>query len=175
MKKSFLTLCLFSLFFLLTGCGGLASSSAPKAAAVAVAEKPAPEDGTKYATRQLENGTKVNLIVGQTVIPALLNDSKSSRELISRLPYEVKLNKYTHDYCGVMTQPLSYDQKDVHNGWQNGAIDFATDGNYFTILYRDEDISKQFGFQVNLGVIKAPIAVMDSLPANITLRIELAK
>ena len=37
----------------------------------------------------------------------------------------------------------------------NGDIDFATDGNYFTILYKDEDISKQFGFQVNIGVIDA--------------------
>lgn len=175
MKKSFFTLVMFSLFLLLTGCGGASGQSAttPKAP-VAAAEK-APTSTATYATRKLDKGTKVNLIVGKTVIPATLNDSKSAQELISRLPYEVQLNKYTHDYCGVMAKPLSYDKKDVHNGWLNGDIDFATDGNYFTILYKDEDISKQFGFQVNMGVINAPLSVMDTLPSNITMRIELAK
>ena len=174
MKKSILGLALMSLFLLMTGCGGaVGQSSAAKPAPVAVAERPAAAE--KYATRKLTQGTKVNLIVGKTIIPATLNDTKSAKELISRLPYEVKLNKYSHDYCGVMEKPLSYDQADVHNGWQNGDIDFATDGNYFTILYKDEDISKQFGFQVNMGVINAPLAVMDTLPQDITLRIELAK
>ena len=127
-----------------------------------------------YATRKIENGTRVNLIVGDTVIPATLNDSKSARELISRLPVTQEMSHFTHDYCGVMEKPLSFDEKDVHNGWLNGDIDFATDGNYFTILYKDEDISKQFGSQVNMGIINVPLSVMDTLDSHITMRIELA-
>lgn len=127
-----------------------------------------------YSTRKIENGTKVNLIVGDTVIPATLNDSKSAKELISRLPVTQEMSHFTHDYCGVMKEPLSYDKSDVHNGWMNGDIDFATDGNYFTILYKDEDSSNQFGYQVNMGVIDAPLSVMDTLDSHISMRIELA-
>jgi len=42
-------------------------------------------------------------------------------------------------------------------------------------LYKDEDISQQFGYQVNLGVINAPLSVMDTLSDDITIKIELAK
>ena len=128
-----------------------------------------------YATRKIEGGTPITLTIGNTVIAATLNDCKASKDLLSRLPYTVKLRHFTHDYCGVMKEPLSYDEKDVHNGWMNGDIDFATDGNYFTILYKDEDISQQFGHQVNLGVINAPLSVMDTLSDDITIKIELAK
>ena len=176
MKKSLFSLAILSLFLLMSGCGdvtGQSSAAKPEPVAVATKQETAAEAG--HATRKLEQGTKVNLIVNKTVIPATLNNTKSAKELISRLPYEVRLNKYSHDYCGVMEKPLSYDKSDVHNGWLNGDIDFATDGNYFTILYKDEDISKQFGFQVNMGVINAPLSVMDTLPQEINMRIELAK
>ena len=168
------------------GCGSVATNnkvaSSEKPAAVATnpvngqsEQKASNASGAVYATRKIEGGTPITLTIGNTVIPATLNDSKSSKDLISRLPYTVKLRRFAHDYCGVMKEPLAYDKKDVHNGWMNGDIDFATDGNYFTILYKDEDISQQFGYQVNLGVINAPLSVMDTLGEDITIKIELAK
>jgi hypothetical protein len=57
------------------------------------------------------------MTIGDTVISATLNNSTSSKELISRLPYSVSLNRFSHDYCGVMKDPFKYDEKDVHNGW----------------------------------------------------------
>lgn len=126
-----------------------------------------------YANRALENGTKIKLVVGETVIPAILNDSKSSQALIAKLPYTVQLQRYAHDYCGVMRDPLPYDEKDMQSGWLNGDIAFAVNGNYFTILYKDEEISKQFDGIVNMGVLKAPLSVMDTLEQSISLRIEL--
>lgn len=69
------------------------------------------------------------------MISCTLNDCRASKDLLSRLPYTVKLRRFTHDYCVVMKEPLSYDEKDVHNGWMNGDIDFATDGNYFTMIF----------------------------------------
>ena len=159
---------------LVVGCGNNVAGQKVQASKIQE-KKNMTSENIKYATRKLEKGTKVNLIVGKTTIPAMLNDCKSAKELIARLPYTVKMHKYSHDYCGVMENPLSYDKNDVHNGWQNGDIDFATDGNYFTILYKDEDVSKQFGFQVNMGIIKAPLSVMDTLPQDIEMRIEPAK
>lgn len=159
---------------LFVGCGNDVAGQKVQASKIQE-KKNMTSENIKYATRKLDKGTKVNLIVGKTTIPAMLNDCKSAKELIARLPCTVKMHKYSHDYCGVMENPLSYDKNDVHNGWQNGDIDFATDGNYFTILYKDEDVSKQFGFQVNMGIIKAPLSVMDTLPQDIEMRIELAK
>jgi len=107
------------------------------------------------------------------VIPGVLNDSTSSRALIARLPCTVRLQRYEHDYCGVMDKPLPYGEKDVRSGWLNGDIAFAVSGNYFTILYKDEEISAQYDGIVNLGVLRAPLSVMDTLAGSISVRIEL--
>ena len=131
------------------------------------------EDGEGFASRTLENGTNIRLVVGKTVIPAVLNNSESSKALIARLPYTVRLQRYEHDYCGVMDRPLPYDEKDMRDGWLDGDIAFAVNGSYFTILYKDEEISEQFGGIVNLGVLKAPLSVMETLAQSISLRIEL--
>lgn len=117
--------------------------------------------------------TPIILTTGDTTIPAVLNDNRTSRELIKRLPLTVRLHRYEHDYCGVMDPPLSYDNEDLHNGWQNGDIAFAADGSYFAVLYKDEEISQQFGNLVTLGKINEDPSVMDTLDAQISLRIEL--
>ena len=119
------------------------------------------------------NWTEITLTAGSTIIPAVLNDSRASRELITRLPCTVRLHKYEHDFCGVMDTLLPYDKEDLRNGWQNGDIAFAADGTYFAVLYKDEEISQQFGNLVTLGKIKGPPSVMDTLDAEISLRIEL--
>lgn len=127
------------------------------------------------STRVVPKGTKIRMIAGKTVIPATLNDGFSSRELIARLPYSITLRKYAHDYCGVMPDPLRYREADVHYGWLNGDIDFARDGDYLTILYKDEESSEVYGHQVNLGVVDCDLSLLDSLGQTITLRIELAE
>ena len=89
-------------------------------------------------TRVLRKGTRINLYFGDTVIPGILNDSETARALIARLPLKQRMTRYRHDFCGVMEQPLPYREEEVHYGWLNGDIDFARDGNYFTILFDDE-------------------------------------
>lgn len=126
------------------------------------------------ATRTIEKGTKITLTVGETVIPAVLNDSRSSKALLARLPYTVRMQQYEHDYCGVMPDPLPHDASDARKGWLNGDIAFAIDGNYFTILYKDEEISQQYDGIVTLGVLEAPLAIMDTLGTSISISIELA-
>ena len=132
------------------------------------------EKNRGFATRTIENGTKIMLTVGAAVIPAVLNDSKSAKALIARLPYMVRLQKYAHDYCGVMRDPLPYDEDDAQSGWLNGDIAFAIDGNYFTILYKDEEVSQQYDGIVTLGVLDAPLSIMDTLETSISVGIALA-
>lgn len=119
------------------------------------------------------NWTEITLTAGDKAIPAVLNDSRASRELINRLPCTMRLHRYEHDYCGVMGSPLPYGEEDLQNGWQNGDIAFAADGGYFAVLYKDEEISQKFGNLVTLGKINEAPSVMELLDAEISLKIEL--
>ncbi len=118
-----------------------------------------------------ETWTKITLSAGNRTIPAVLNPSRASQDLLSRLPFTVSLQRYEHDYCGMMSSPLSYNKEDLKSGWKNGEIAFAADGDYFAILYKDEDISQQFDNLVTLGELHEDPSVMDTLPPAITLTI----
>lgn len=126
-------------------------------------------------TRVIEDGTKINMYFGDTVVPGILNDSETAQALIEMLPYTVHMNRYSHDFCGVMDDPLPYKEEDVHYGWLNGDIDFATDADYFTILFEDEESSEQYGYQVNIGVIDCPLENISKLTGSYDVRIELAE
>ena len=126
-------------------------------------------------TRVIEDGTKINMYFGDTVVPGILNDSETAQALIEMLPYTVHMNRYSHDFCGVMDDPLPYKEEDVHYGWLNGDIDFATDADYFTILFEDEESSEQYGYQVNIGVIDCPLENISKLTGSYDVRIELGE
>ncbi|WP_287478247.1 cyclophilin-like fold protein [Anaerostipes sp.] len=143
---------------------------------------PAASDGAEMQTedpemptRVIEDGTKINMYFGDTVVPGILNDSETAQALIEMLPYTVHMNRYSHDFCGVMDDPLPYKEEDVHYGWLNGDIDFATDADYFTILFEDEESSEQYGYQVNIGVIDCPLENISKLTGSYDVRIELAE
>ena len=127
------------------------------------------------ATRiPMEGGTKINMYFGDTLITGVLNDSETAKALIDKLPMTQHMSRYSHDFCGV-TEELPYNEDDVHYGWLNGDIDYALNAPYFTILFEDEDVSEQYGYQVNIGVITCPIADIAALQGSYDVRIELAE
>jgi hypothetical protein len=132
-------------------------------------------ENSKMPTRVIENGTKINMHFGDVVIPGILNDSETAQALIDMLPYTVHVNRYSHDFCGVMDDPLPYSEENVHYGWLNGDIDFATDADYFTILFEDEKDSEQYGYQVNIGVIDCELSKISELQGSYDVLIELAE
>ena len=119
-----------------------------------------------------ENGTKILLHFGDTVIPGVLNDSETAQALIAKLPYTQHMSRYSHDFCGV-TEDLPYNEEEEHYGWLNGDIDYATDAPYFTILFEDQDASEVYGNQVNIGVITCPLAEIAALTGSYDVLIEL--
>lgn len=131
-------------------------------------------DDPSMPTRVLENGTRINMHFGDTVIPGILNDSETAKALIAKLPYTVHMSHYSHDFCGV-TEELPYNEDEVHYGWLNGDIDYAINAPYFTILFGDEDNSEQYGDQVNIGVIDCPLSEISNLEGSYDVRIELAE
>ena len=46
---------------------------------------------SEFATRSVEGGTKIKLVIGDKIINGILNDSKSANGLISLLPYTVRM------------------------------------------------------------------------------------
>lgn len=123
-------------------------------------------------TRVIKNGTKIKMYFGKTVISGILNDSKTSKALIAKLPYTISESRYDTDFCGTV-EHLPYNKNEVHYGWLNGDIDYATDAPYFTILFNGEKSSEQYGYQVNIGVITTPLSKIRNLHGNYNVRIEL--
>ncbi|MBQ1424192.1 MAG: hypothetical protein IIY96_07105 [Lachnospiraceae bacterium] len=132
------------------------------------------EDSSVSTRIPMEGGTKINMYFGDTLITGVLNDSETARALIAKLPVTQHMNRYTHDFCGV-TEELPYNEEDVHYGWLNGDIDYALNAPYFTILFEDEDVSEQYGYQVNIGVVTSPLADIAALDGSFDVRIELAE
>lgn len=137
-------------------------------------EEKAADDGKMPTRTPMESGTRINMYFGETLISGILNDSKTAQALIEKLPMTQHVSRYSHDFCGV-TEELPYDKKDEHNGWLNGDIDYATDAPYFTILFEDEEVSEQYGNQVNIGVIDCPLSKISELDGDYDVRIELAE
>ena len=131
------------------------------------------EDKSIATRLPMEGGTKINMYFGDTLITGVLNDSETAKALIEKLPMTQHMSRYSHDFCGV-TEELPYNEDDVHYGWLNGDIDYALNAPYFTILFEDQDVSEQYGYQVNIGVITCPIADIAALQGSYDVRIELA-
>ena len=132
-------------------------------------------DDPTMPTRVIENGTRINLHFGDTVLPGILNDCDTAKALIDLLPYTVRMNSYSHDFCGVMPDDLPYNEDEVHYGWLNGDIDYAINAPYFTILHSDEDSSEQYGYQVNIGVLDCELSQIRELSGSYDVLIELAE
>ena len=130
------------------------------------------DDPTMPTRLPPENGTKILLHFGDTVIPGVLNDSETAQALIAKLPYTQHMSRYSHDFCGV-TEDLPYNEEEEHYGWLNGDIDYATDAPYFTILFEDQDESEIYGSQVNIGVITCPLSDIAALNGSYDVLIEL--
>lgn len=175
MKKLLLLALTTFIVFSLAACSGNNPTNGEQSSAQPdTTEETSPGSEVEFATRVIDNGTAITLTIGDTVIPATLNDSTSSQDLLSRLPYSVSLRRYTHDYCGVMDDPLEYDEADVHRGWLNGDLGFARDGDYFVIFFDDEEISKKFDHQITLGKVDVDLSVVKALGDSIEVTIELA-
>lgn len=120
-----------------------------------------------------EERTAVTLTVGETVLDGYLNSNRTARDLISRLPVTLNLNRGSHDYCGGISPALAYDEDDVQNGWRNGDLAFWTAGNDFVIFHSDEENSSSTGNIVNIGAVTSDINIVRSLGNNISVTVAL--
>lgn len=132
-------------------------------------------DDPSMPTRVLEEGTRINMHFGDTVIPGILNDSTTAQAFIEMLPLTVHESRYSHDFCGSMDDFLPFDEEDERYGWLNGDIAIGTNVPWFTILFDDEDVSEQYGNLVNIGVIDCELSAISDLSGSYDVLIELAE
>ena len=133
-----------------------------------------PEPDNNGNGNDTEERTAVTLTVGENVLDGYLNNNRTARDLISRLPVTLNLNRGSHDYCGGISPALAYDEDDVQNGWRNGDLAFWTAGNDFVIFHSDEENSSSTGNIVNIGAVTSDINTVRSLGDNINVTIALA-
>ena len=126
-------------------------------------------------TRVIDDGTKIIMHFGDTIIPGILNDCDTAKALIDMLPYTVQMSSFSDDFCGVMTDRLPYNEDEIHNGWLNGDIDYSVVAPYFTILHSNEENSQQYSNRVNIGVITCELSKIRNLSGSYDVLIELAE
>ena len=178
MKKTIALLLAVIMCVSVTACGtGNTEAETDNTSDVKVAKDGADmqtEDKSMPTRIPMEGGTKINMYFGDTLITGVLNDCDTAKAFIEELPMTQHVSRYSHDFCGV-TEDLPYNEDEVHYGWLNGDIDYAINAPYFTILFEDEDVSEQYGDQVNIGVITVPLSEIAALEGSYDVRIELAE
>lgn len=108
--------------------------------------------------------TKIRLTVNGQALNAVLNDTRTSRELAEKLPYTVRLNRGEVDYCGGRLG-LNYDESDVQDGWKNCDLSYWTPGENFVIFFDGEELDRTGSHdQVIIGRVNEDVNVIRALP-----------
>lgn len=118
--------------------------------------------------------TKISMRFGETSVSAELNDTETARAFAQKLPVTIHVNGTGIDFCGRMPFELPYDDPQVGCGWTNGDVNYNPGGGWFAVLFDDEENSKRFGDQVNMGRVTDELDVLHGLSGSYDLVIERA-
>lgn len=122
-----------------------------------------------------EKMTNITLTIGNTVIPAYLNNTAAAKDLIAHLPVKVKLFDSDNDYCGDIVPPLAFKKEEVQYGYKNGDLAFWTAGNDFVIFIDGEERSANTGNLVIIGKVTKDLEKIRTLGKSIDVTIALAE
>lgn len=122
------------------------------------------------------NETKVKLTVGAVSTTAMLNNTVSARDLISKLPYTVKVSRSSVDYCGILPAPLKNDDAEAQQGWKNGDISYIPGSDYIAFYFGGETGSASSPYiQHIIGKVDDLAAINGWPKGSIEIKIELIK
>lgn len=121
-----------------------------------------------------EDRVMITLTIGDRTIPAILYDNGPARDLTSKLPMTVTLNRGPIDYCGGI-DPINYKESDVQSGYHNGDLAYWPPGHDFVIFTDKEETSSGVGNLVIIGKVEADIKEIRGLGDAITVTISLNK
>lgn len=112
---------------------------------------------------------------GETAVHAVLNDTETARAFADRLPVRVRVSGTGIDFCGQMPFSLPYEDAQVKHGWTNGDVNYNPGGGWFAVLFDDEENSRRYGDQVNMGRVTDPLSVLHGLSGSYEVLVEKAE
>lgn len=120
-----------------------------------------------------ENSVDITMTIGDLVIPAKLNNTEAAKDLLSRLPYTVRLNRGSVDFCGSI-EPLKYAPEDMQDGWEYGDFMWMPDGDWFVIFTDGMETYGQ-GKWLVLGHMDDVWEQLKDMKGSIEIKIDLAE
>ena len=106
---------------------------------------------------------RVELRIGEVVVPVELNGSTAARALAERLPQELRMSVSSVGCCGQLPFSLPCVAADVHPGWCDGDLNYKPEGEWLALFFDDEENSARYGGQVTLGHVDGPLDALRGL------------
>ena len=106
---------------------------------------------------------RVELRIGEVVVPVELNGSAAARALAERLPQTLPMSVSSVGCCGQLPFSLPHDAADVHPGWSDGDLNYKPEGDWLALFFDDEKNSARYGGQVTLGHAVGPLDALRGL------------
>lgn len=119
--------------------------------------------------------TTVIITAGKTVITAVLDDSKSSKDFIKMLPLTIPMKRWgDREYYGKLSKALSEEGKQ-QDYFENGDVAYWPSGGSFALFFNDKVNSKMSSPLVILGKITSDLGVFENMGEATEMRVELRK
>ena len=119
-----------------------------------------------------EVGVRVELRIGEAVVPVELNGSAAARALAAQLPQALSMVVSSVGCCGQLSFSLPHDAADVHPGWSDGDLNYKPEGNWLAFFFDDERNSARYGGQITLGHAVGSLDALRDLEGTHDVRID---
>ena len=116
---------------------------------------------------------RVELRIGEAVVPVELNGSAAACALAARLPQALSTSVSSVGCCGQLSFSLPHGATDVHPGWSDGDLNYKPEGDWLALFFDDERNSARYGGQVTLGHAVGSLDALRGLSGAHEARIEL--
>lgn len=174
MRKLIVLVLTLMMVLSLAGCGSnLKESVEPKA------ETTGKEDNRNTVSNadnnvQKESNIPITLTVGETVITAALNNSKTSQDFIKTLPRTMTMRRWgNREYYGKVQSDLSTEGTQ-RNGFENGDVAYYPPGGSFAIFFNEANPTTPSPLII-MGKISSDLKVFDKMGETVEMKIEINK
>ena len=116
---------------------------------------------------------RVELRIGESVVPVELNGSAAACALAARLPQVLSMSISSVGCCGQLPFSLPHGVADVHPGWSDGDLNYKPEGDWLALFFDDERNSARYGGQVTLGHAVGSLDALRGISGAHEARIEL--
>ena len=110
-----------------------------------------------------EANVRVELRIGEVVLPVELNGSTAAQTFAAHLPQTLRMSVSSVGCCGQLGFSLPCDATDVHPGWSDGDLNYKPEGDWLALFFDDERNSARYGGQVTLGHAVGPLDALREL------------